>query len=197
MTPPPGPYRATTCRERELTLDHMHTFLTTQGHGGSPRMRDQLNAGATFETTRTLKTMHTFHAPIHFNKANMKGLWRPNDIRGPCGPRATWHLSYRWGKTPKKPHRGNLSQPGIDTGSGRACYRLLHSSGPFTLLKFPYLNIFAVIYNNWFQICCKLKRLYCISVPIITALLWNLTCFDLIRSSSEISELCCMLKLSP
>ena len=32
---PPGPYRATTCRERELTLDHMHTSLTTQGHGGS------------------------------------------------------------------------------------------------------------------------------------------------------------------
>ena len=26
---------------------------------------------------------------------------RPNDIRGPCEPKAPWHLSYRWGKTPK------------------------------------------------------------------------------------------------
>ena len=54
--------------------------------------------------------LHTIHALIHSNKANMKGwLWRPNDIRGPCGPKTSWHLSYRWGKTPKKPHQGNLS----------------------------------------------------------------------------------------
>ena len=115
---PPGPYRATTCRERELTLDHIHTFLTTQGHGGPPcRMRDQLNAGATSETTQTWKTIHTFHVTIHSNKANMKGwLWRPNYIRGPCGPKASWHLSCRWGKNPKKPHPGNLSRPGIEPG---------------------------------------------------------------------------------
>ena len=30
-----------------------NTFLTTQGHGGPPRMRDQLNAGTSSETTRT------------------------------------------------------------------------------------------------------------------------------------------------
>ena len=31
-----------------------HTyFLTTQGHGGPPRMSDQLNAGTTFETTQS------------------------------------------------------------------------------------------------------------------------------------------------
>ena len=29
-------------------------------------------------------------------------LWWPNDIRGTCGPKASWHLSYRWGKPPKK-----------------------------------------------------------------------------------------------
>ena len=32
-----------------------NTILTTQGHGGPHRMRDQLNAGAISETTRTLK----------------------------------------------------------------------------------------------------------------------------------------------
>ena len=47
----------------------------------------------------------------------MKGrLWRPNDIRGTCGPKASRHLSYRWGKPRKKltqetcPDRG--SNPG-------------------------------------------------------------------------------------
>ena len=36
MTHATRPYRSTTCRGRELTLDHIHTFLTTQevGPGG-------------------------------------------------------------------------------------------------------------------------------------------------------------------
>ena len=68
---PPGSYRATTCRERELTLDHIHTSLTTQGHGGPPRMSDQLNAGSTTKTTRTLKTIHIMHWLIHSNKGIM------------------------------------------------------------------------------------------------------------------------------
>ena len=146
---PPGPYRARTCRGRELTGSNPghgkttiiiknkktvvlttkpspedgsrlnswnvvwknsfdngfrptnlcynsgpHTyFFTTQGHGGPPLVRDQLNARATSETTQTWKTIHTIHVPIHFNKANMKEwLWRPNDIRGPCGPKASWHF---------------------------------------------------------------------------------------------------------
>ena len=41
----------------------------------------------------------TIHAPIHFNKANMKGwLWRPNDIRGPYGPKVSWHLDDKFQK---------------------------------------------------------------------------------------------------
>ena len=32
MTHTTGPYKTTTCRERESTLDHIHTSLTTQGH---------------------------------------------------------------------------------------------------------------------------------------------------------------------
>ena len=67
---PHGPYTATTCRERERVLDHIHTFLTTQGHGGPLRMSDQLNAGATFETTRTLKTIHAIHSLILSNNAD-------------------------------------------------------------------------------------------------------------------------------
>ena len=69
-----GHYRAMICRERELAVDHMHTFLTTQGHGGPPQMSDQLNAGATSETTRTLKTIHIIHSHIHSNKADMRRM---------------------------------------------------------------------------------------------------------------------------
>ena len=114
---PPGPYRAITCQESELTLDHIHTFLTIQGHGGPPWVRDQLNARAIPKTTWTWKTTHTIHAPIYSNKVIMKGwLWWPNEIWGPCGPKVSRHLSYRWGKIRKKPHPGNLFWPGIEPG---------------------------------------------------------------------------------
>ena len=50
--------------------------------------------------------------------------WWPNDIRvrGPCGPRAFWHLSCRWGKTPRKPHPRNLSWSGIEPPPYRYIY---------------------------------------------------------------------------
>ena len=35
------------------TVDHRHTFLITQGHGGPPRMSDQPDAGATSGTAQT------------------------------------------------------------------------------------------------------------------------------------------------
>ena len=51
---------------------------------------------------------------------------------GPWGPKASRHLSYRWGKPPKKPHPVNLSGPGIEPGPSawrRECYRLANSGG--------------------------------------------------------------------
>ena len=105
---------------------HRHTFLTTQGHGEPPRMSDQPDAGATSETAQTWKTIHTKHTPIHTNKANMDWwLRRPNDIRVPCGPKVSRHSSYRWGKTPKKPHPENLSRPGIEPGPAAWQARML------------------------------------------------------------------------
>ena len=53
-------------------MDHIHTFFTTQGHGGPPRMSDQLNAGATSETAQTGNTIHIKHTLSHRNKANME-----------------------------------------------------------------------------------------------------------------------------
>ena len=142
---PPGPYRATTCRERELTLDRMHTFFTTQVHGVPPRMRDQLYSGATSERTRTWKMTHTIHSLIHSNKANIKGwLWRSNDIRGLCGPKASRDFSYRWGKTPKKPHPGNSSRPEIEPGPAAWQARMLLSAPQ----RWTYFLIILEILNN-------------------------------------------------
>ena len=147
---PPGPYRATACRERVLTLDNMHIFLITQGYGGSPRMRDQLNAGAISETVRKWKTSHTSHASIHSNKENMKGwLWRPNDIRGPYRHKASWHMSYTWEKLRKNLTEKTCSDPGSNPGplrNRRACYRLLHSCGLLNVFNFLKYNFTTLYY---------------------------------------------------
>ena len=36
-------------------MDHIHTFLTTQGHGGPPRMSDQTNAGGHLRDSINMK----------------------------------------------------------------------------------------------------------------------------------------------
>ena len=94
----------------------MHTVLTRRGHGGPPLMKDQLNAGATSETTRTWKTIHTIHAPSHSNNGNMNGwLWGPSDIRGPCGPKASWYLSLQVRKSLENLTQGTCPD-GIEPG---------------------------------------------------------------------------------
>ena len=102
----------------EAINSRSHTFLTTQGHGGPPWMRDQLNAEATSEKSQTWKTIHIIHAHIHSNKGNMKGwLWRPNEIWELRGSTTSRHLSYRRRKTPKNftqetcPNRGSIPGP--------------------------------------------------------------------------------------
>ena len=57
---------------------------------------------------------------------NIRDHWRPswmflmsmvaNNIRGWMEPTFSRHLSYSWGKSPKKLHPGNLSRPGIEPG---------------------------------------------------------------------------------
>ena len=90
-------------------MDHTHTFLTTQGHGGPPRMSDQPNAGATSETARTKHTLS------HPNKANddYDGQMRFGDLGGLKFP----DICLTGEEKPrKKPHLGNLSRPGIEPG---------------------------------------------------------------------------------
>ena len=54
-------------------MDDIHTFLTTQGHGGPSRMRADLNAGASSETTGTWKTIHPFSLSRWIWKHNYDG----------------------------------------------------------------------------------------------------------------------------
>ena len=90
-------------------------------------MRHQLNAWVTSETTQTWKMIHTIHAHIHYNKANVKiWLWRPNDIRGPCGHKSFLTFVLQMKKNPeKKPHPGNLSRPRIEPGPAACQARML------------------------------------------------------------------------
>ena len=136
-------------------MDLIFTFLTTQGHGGPPRMSDQPNAKATSKTAQTRKTIHTKHTLSHPNKAKMEWWWRPNDIRGPWGPKVSWHLSYRRGKTSKKnlaqetcPDRGSSPGPLRDKC---ACYHLLHSGGRV-------LGLINVIICKLFIFQCPIGR---------------------------------------
>ena len=130
---PPGPYRATTCRGRELNYG-LHTyFLTTQGHGGPPLMSDHLNAGATSETAQTWKTIHTKHTLSHPNNRiwndDYDGQMILGDFRGLKFP----DICLTGEEKPRK----NLTQETCpDWGSNpgplrdkRACYHLLHSGG--------------------------------------------------------------------
>ena len=129
---------ATRTLERELTLHHIHAVLTKQGLGGPPQMRDHLNAGATSETTRTWKPIYTIHAPIHSNKANMKGwLSRPSDIRRPYGPQ-----SFVTFVSEEKPHPGNLFRAGIEPGPVAWQARMLPPAPQrWTILIFKFILI--------------------------------------------------------
>ena len=99
------------------TLDHIHTFWPHKDMEGLSGGWGISSMPGHLRDNTNMKDEHTIHTSIHSNKANMKGwLWRPNDIRGTYGPKASWHLSYRWGNPRKNiiqktcPDRG--SNPG-------------------------------------------------------------------------------------
>ena len=130
----PGTYTATTCRGRGLNYgSHTYFFDHTRTWRFSPDEGSAQCRGHLRENTNMKETIHTIQEPIHSSKTNMKGwLWRPNYIRGPCGPKSSWHLSYRWGKIPEKPHSANLSRSGIEPDPAAWQARMLTPSQYFT-----------------------------------------------------------------
>ena len=133
MTHATWPYRATTCQERELTLDIIHTFLTTRVHGGPPWMRDQLNTMATVplrqhkHERRYTTSMHSFILTRRIQKDDNGGQMIFGDLGGLKLPEICLKGE---GKPRNKPHPGNCDR-GSNPGPLRdRCYRLLHSGGP-------------------------------------------------------------------
>ena len=123
--------------------------------GGTPRMSDELNTGATSETTQTWKTIQTKHTLSHSNKANMKAwLWRPSDIRRPYGHKASWHLSYRWGN-PEKTSPRKLATTGDRTRT--RCVTGAHATACSTAVDHIFVNI---IYLN--LLTCLYRFIICL-----------------------------------
>ena len=81
-------------------------------------MGDQPNAGATSETTQTLKTIHNIHSHNHtkqggYDNDDYDGQMMPGDHLGLKSP----DICLTGEEKPrKKPHPGNLSRPGIEPG---------------------------------------------------------------------------------
>ena len=140
---PPGCYRAMACWERELTLDHRHTFLTKQGHGGPPQKSDQPYAGAISETTQTWKTTHTKHTLSRPNKANMEWWLRwPNDIRGSWG---AWSFLTFVLQVRKNPEKSSSRKPVLTRDWTQAhCVTSAHATTCSTAVDLSFLNYYYI-----------------------------------------------------
>ena len=117
---PSWPYRAMTCRERALNCGSIHGYFTTQGHWGPPRMRIRSMPGA----PPRQHEQGRWYIPVTHPRRIWKDVYDSQVI--------FWHLSYRWRKTPKKFHPGNLCRPGIERGPAAWQARmhcLFHSGG--------------------------------------------------------------------
>ena len=79
-------------------------------------------------------------------------IWNDDDdgqmIFGePWGPKVSWHLSYRWGKTPKNPHQETCPDRGSNPGplrDKRAC----STAVDLILHNLPKLNVQASFTEN-------------------------------------------------
>ena len=67
---------------------------------------------------------------------------------GNLGPKASRHFSYRWEKTPKKTHPGNLSRPGIEPVPAAWQARML-PPGPQRWTLIWSRTLMELIFNPW------------------------------------------------
>ena len=117
----------------KLWITHI-LFLTTQGHGGPPRMSDQLNAGATSEDNTNVKD-NTLQAHTHLYQQGEYGMmitvakWYSGTLGGLKFP----DICLKGEEKPRKnltqetcPDRGSSPGPLRDRS---ACFCLSHSDG--------------------------------------------------------------------
>ena len=154
---PPGPYRATTCRGRELNCGSQTYFLTTQGRGGPPRMMIIPMPGP---PPRQHKHERQYTPSIH-PFIPTRRIWN-DDYDGQMtfgdlgGPKVSWHLSYRW----EKPRKNFTQETCPDRGSNpgqlrdkRACYHLLHSGGRNNYHEKKYSLTSIKLSENYQHLC--------------------------------------------
>ena len=109
---PPGPYRATTCRGRELNYgSHTYFFDHTTTWRASPDEWSAQCRGHFRDNTNMKDNRYTPSTRRIWND-DYDGQMVFGDLGGLKFP----DMSYRCGKTPKKPHPENLSRPGIEPG---------------------------------------------------------------------------------
>ena len=99
-------------------------------------MSDQLNSGATFETTQTLKRIHTIHSSLThsfeqggYDKDDYNGQMILGNVESLTFPEICLAGEE---KPPKYLAQETCPDRGSNLGSlrgRRACYRLLHSGG--------------------------------------------------------------------
>ena len=145
---PPGLTEPRPGGGRELNYGSQ-TFLTTQGHGGPPRMSDQLNAGATSETAQTWKT----NKPSTHSVKPTRRIWNDDYdgqmIFGDLGGLKFRDICFTGGEKPRKnltqetcPDRGSNPGPLRDK---RACYHLLHSGGHINCYQWTCFSVYSTI----------------------------------------------------
>ena len=121
---PPGPYRA--CRGRELNCGSDILFWPHKDVKGLPGWVISPMPGPPprphKHETQYTPSIHPFLPTRRIWKNDYGCQMIFGDLVGLKFPR---HLSYRWGKTPKKPHPGNLSRPGIEPGPAAWQARML------------------------------------------------------------------------
>ena len=127
---PPGPYRATTCWERELTLDHIILFWPHKDMEGFPGWGISLILEPHEQERR--------HTPFTHPCVLIRRIWKDDcegqTIFGYLVGLKLPDISLTGEEKPRKnltqetcPDRGSNPGPLRDK---RACYHLLHSGGP-------------------------------------------------------------------
>ena len=115
---------------------------------------------------RYTPSTHTFILKSWIWKDDCEGQMIFEDLVG----LKLWHLSYRWGKTPRKPHPGNLSRPGIEPGRAAWQERMLPSASQLWI-SYIYLHIkFKILRSNLDALKIRLGLGCIVILPTITVL---------------------------
>ena len=128
---PPGPYRTTTCRGRELNYgSHTYFFDHTRTLRASPDEWSAQCRGHLWDSTNMKDNTHQAHTQSSQQGEYGMMMTTAKLYSGTLGPKVSSHLPYRWGKTPKNLTQETCPDRGLKPGPLRdkhACYHLLHA----------------------------------------------------------------------